>query len=96
VIEMEVRNALQAVRSSEARRDSASSAQRNAAEQYEGERRRFEAGLSTVFLVLERQTALVNAQARELRARADLNQAIAALAVGATLERHGVAVAEKR
>jgi outer membrane protein TolC len=51
-----------------------------------------------VFLVLERQTALVNAQARELRARADLNQAIAVLdrAVGGTLERHGVAVAEKR
>jgi outer membrane protein len=98
IIEMEVRNALQAVRSSEERLDAAASAQRNASEQYESERRRFEAGLSTVFLVLERQTALVNAQARELRARADLNQAIAVLdrAVGGTLERHGVAVAEGR
>jgi outer membrane protein TolC len=96
VIEVEVRNALQAVRSSEERLDAAASAQRNASEQYESERRRFEAGLSTVFLVLERQTALVNAQARELRARADLNQAIAVLdrAVGGTLERHGVALAE--
>jgi outer membrane protein TolC len=98
VIEVEVRNALQAVRSSQERLDAAASAQRNASEQYESERRRFEAGLSTVFLVLERQTALVNAQARELRARADLNQAIAVLdrAVGGTLERHGVAVAEAR
>ncbi len=49
-------------------------------------------GLGTVFLVLERQTALVTAQASELRARADLNQAIAQFerAVGGTLELHGV------
>jgi outer membrane protein TolC len=93
-IEVEVRNALQAVRSSQERLDASSSARRNALEQYESERRRFDAGLSTVFLVLERQTALVTAQAQELRARADLNQAIAFLdrAVGGTLERHGVTV----
>jgi HAE1 family hydrophobic/amphiphilic exporter-1 len=93
-IEAEVRNALQAVRSSEERLDAASSARRNALEQYESERRRFDSGLATVFLVLERQTTYVVAQARELRARADLNQAIAFLdrAVGGTLERHGVAL----
>jgi outer membrane protein TolC len=91
-IEAEVRNTLQAVRSSQQRLDAAASARRNAREQYESERRRFESGLSTVFLVLERQTTLVTAQAAELRARADLNQAIALLerAVGSTLERHGV------
>lgn len=91
-IEVEVRNALQAVRSSQDRLDAASSARRNALEQYESERRRFESGLSTVFLVLERQTALVTAQGQELRARTDLNQAVAVLdrAVGGTLERHGV------
>lgn len=91
-IEAEVRNALQAVRSAQLRRDAAASARRNALEQYESERRRFESGLSTVFLVLERQTSLVTAQALELRARADLNQAIALLdrAMGGTLERHGV------
>ena len=91
-IEAEVRNTLQAVRSAQQRLDAAASAHRNAREQYESERRRFESGLSTVFLVLERQTTLVTAQAAELRARADLNQAIALLerAVGGTLERHGV------
>ena len=91
-IEAEVRNTLQAVRSSQQRLEAAASARRNALEQYESERRRFESGLSTVFLVLERQTTLVTAQAAELRARADLNQAIALLerAVGGTLERHGV------
>ena len=50
--------------------------------------------MSTVFLVLERQTALVSAQARELRARADVNQAVALLerATGGTLDRHMVKV----
>lgn len=91
-IEVEVRNALQAVQSSQERLDASSSARRNALELYESERRRFDAGLSTVFLVLERQTDLVTAQALELRARADLNKAIAFLdrAVGGTLERHGI------
>lgn len=91
-IETEVRNALQAVQSSQARLDAASSARRNALEQYESERRRFDSGLGTVFLVLQRQTALVTAQAQELRARADLNQAMALLdrSIGGTLERHAV------
>ena len=93
-IEAEVRNTLQAVQSTQQRLEAATSARRNALEQYESERRRFESGLSTVFLVLERQTALVSAQARELRARADANQAVALLerATGGTLDRHLVKV----
>jgi outer membrane protein TolC len=93
-IEAEVRNALEAAQTSEARLGAAAAAQRNAQEQYESEQRRFEAGLSTVFLVLQRQTALVSAQSQELRARADLNQAMALLdrATGTTLEHHGVAL----
>jgi outer membrane protein TolC len=92
IIEAEVRNTLQAVQSSERRLAAAASAQRNAREQYESERRRFDSGLSTVFLVLERQTTLVTAQASELRARADLNQAIALFhrAVGGTFEQHRI------
>lgn len=91
-IESEVRDTLQAVRSFERRLDAASSARSYALEQYESERRRFDSGISTVFLVLERQTAYVTAQASELRALADLNQAIAQLerALGRTLEAHGV------
>ena len=94
LIEGEVRDAMQAVRSSEQRLDAASSQRRYALEQYQSERRRFDSGLSTVFLVLERQTAFVTAQALELRARADLNQAIAQLerATGGTLEWHGVKI----
>jgi HAE1 family hydrophobic/amphiphilic exporter-1 len=91
-IEADVRNAMQAAQSAHDRLTSASQATRNAQEQYESERRRFDSGLSTVFLVLDRQSALVTAQARELRARADVNQAVAMLdrAVGVTLERHQV------
>ena len=91
-IEGEVRDALQAVRSSEQRLEAATSQRRYALEQYESERRRFESGLSTVFLVLERQTVYVTSQALELRARADFNQAIAQLerSIGGTLEWHGV------
>ena len=94
-IEVEVRNTLQAVESSQQRLDAAASAHRSALEQYDSERRRFDSGLSTVFLVLERQTTLVVAQAAELRARADLNQALALLdrAIGGTLIRHGVSIA---
>jgi outer membrane protein TolC len=94
VIESEVRDAMQAVRSSEQRFEAASSQRRYALEQYESERRRFDSGLSTVFLVLERQTTFVTSQALELRARADLNQAIAQLerATGGTLEWHGVKI----
>ena len=92
-IEAEVRNALQQVRSAEQRVQSAGSAQRSAREQDESERRRFDSGLSTVFLVLQRQSALVAAQGQELRARADLNQAIAVFdrATGTTLAQHNVA-----
>jgi HAE1 family hydrophobic/amphiphilic exporter-1 len=91
-IEGEVRDALQAVRSSQQRLEAATSQRRYALEQYESERRRFESGLSTVFLVLERQTVYVTSQALELRARADFNQAIAQLerSIGGTLEWHGV------
>jgi outer membrane protein TolC len=93
-IAAEVRNAMQAVQSTRDRFNAAASASRNAVEQYESERRRFESGISTVFLVLQRQSALVAAQAREVRAQADLNQAIALLdrAIGGTLERYGVSV----
>ena len=57
--------------------------------------RRFDAGLSTVFLVLQRQTDFISAQAREIQAQADANAAVAALrrATGTTLEDRGVRLA---
>jgi HAE1 family hydrophobic/amphiphilic exporter-1 len=97
-IEAEVRNALQAVRSAEARVAAAAVARSSAQQQYESELRRFDGGLSTVFLVLQRQTLYVDAQAREIEAQADLNGAFAELrrATGTTLEARGVVVAGGR
>jgi outer membrane protein TolC len=93
-IEVEVRNAMQAVRSTQARVTAAGVARASAQRQYESEQRRFDTGLSTVFLVLQRQTDAVAAQARELQAQADLANAIATLrrATGQTLEVHNVTV----
>ncbi|HEX7334157.1 MAG TPA: TolC family protein [Pyrinomonadaceae bacterium] len=93
-IEAEVRNAIQRVRSVEASM-SAAAAQRLAAEQqYTSEQRKFQAGMSTVYLVLQRQTDLVTARGRELETQTDLNKAIAEFqrATGNTFRYRNVAV----
>jgi HAE1 family hydrophobic/amphiphilic exporter-1 len=78
-IQVDVRNALQAVRSAEARLRAAGIARHASEQQYQSEQRKLDAGQSTVFLVLERQTALTTARGNELRAQTDLNKAIAEL-----------------
>ena len=78
-IEQDVRNAVQAVSTAGARLDAASNARKDAEDQYASEQRQFQAGTSTVFLVLQRQTDLISARTREARARADLGEAAANL-----------------
>ncbi len=78
-IQVDVRNALQAVRSAEARLRAAGIARHASEQQYQSEQRKLDAGQSTVFLVLERQTSLTTARGNELRAQTDLNKAIAEL-----------------
>ncbi|MBZ5594125.1 MAG: TolC family protein [Acidobacteriia bacterium] len=78
-VEADVRNSLQAVTSAQSRLDAAVLARRSAEEQYASEQRQFQAGTSTVFLVLQRQTDFISARSREVRARADLGEAIANL-----------------
>ena len=60
-----MRNALQAVTSAQSRLEAATLARRSAEEQYSSEQRQFQAGTSTVFLVLQRQTDLIVARSRE-------------------------------
>ncbi|MGB7759446.1 MAG: TolC family protein [Bryobacteraceae bacterium] len=88
----DVRNALQALQSARSRLDAATLARRSAEEQYASEQRQFQAGTSTVFLVLQRQTDFISARGREVRARADLGEAIAGLdrATAGTLEAHNI------
>ena len=93
-IQVEVRNALQAVRSAEARLRAAGIARHASEQQYQSEQRKLDAGQSTVFLVLERQTALTTARGNELRAQTDLNKAIADLqrATGNSLTTNNIVV----
>jgi HAE1 family hydrophobic/amphiphilic exporter-1 len=76
-IQVDVRNALQVLRSAEARLRAAAATRTANEQQYESEKRKLDAGQSTVFLVLERQTALTTARGNELRAQTDLNKAVA-------------------
>ncbi|MEW6131067.1 MAG: TolC family protein [Acidobacteriota bacterium] len=78
-IQIEVRNALQAVESARQRFE-AQRANRIAADaQLKGEEEKFRAGLSTNFFVLQRQTDLSVARGNEIRALTDYNKALADL-----------------
>jgi HAE1 family hydrophobic/amphiphilic exporter-1 len=72
----EARNALQSLRAAKARLRAASAARAAAERVYASEVRRFRAGTSTTFLVLQRETDLANQRGRELQAQTDLNKAV--------------------
>ena len=97
LIQVDVRNSLQAVRTAEARLRAAGATRSASEQQYVSEQRRFDAGRSTLFLVLERQTALTTARGNELRAQTDLNKAIAELqrATGNAMQANNVIVSVK-
>jgi outer membrane protein len=86
-IESEVRNALQAVDTARQRVDTARASREAAQKQSDSEQRRFQAGLSTTFLVLDRQNVLREAQGRELKAQTDYEKALSELqrVMGTTL-----------
>ncbi|HEV2707827.1 MAG TPA: TolC family protein [Pyrinomonadaceae bacterium] len=94
LVEADVRNALQSLRSAEARLASAAAARSSAEQQYESEQRQFRAGTTTVYLVLQRQTELLAARGRELQAQTDLNKAVSEFqrATGNTLDANRVSV----
>jgi outer membrane protein len=76
---VEVRNAVQAVETGRQRVLAARRARENAEIQLEGERKLFENGRSTTFLLFQRENALTNARNAEIRAETDYNKAIANL-----------------
>ena len=92
LIQVDVRNSLQTVRTAEARLRSAAISRANSQKQYESEQRKLDAGQSNIYQVLERQTALMNARSAELRAQTELNKAIAELqrATGNSLKANNV------
>ena len=78
-IEVEVRNAAQAVDTERRRVLAAREARRNAELQLQGEQRLYQVGRSTTFLLFQRENTLVNARNAELRAETDYNKALADL-----------------
>lgn len=96
VIEAEVRNSLQALRSAEARLASALATRQSAEQLYASEQRQFRAGTTTFYLVLQRQTELLAARGRELQSQTDLNKAISEFqrATGTTLSANNVSVTD--
>lgn len=96
LIEAEVRNSVQALRSAEARLNSAISSRKSAELLYESEQRQFRAGTTTLYLVYQRQNELVIARGRELQAQTDLNKAISEFrrATGSTLTANNVTVTD--
>jgi HAE1 family hydrophobic/amphiphilic exporter-1 len=98
VVEAEVRNSLQALRSAEARLASAAASRASAEQLSESEQRQFRAGTTTFYLVLQRQTELLAARGRELQAQTDLNRAISEFqrSTGTTLSANNVSVSSNR
>jgi outer membrane protein len=94
IIEVDVRNAAQAVETSRLRVLAAREARANAETQLEGEQRLYQVGRSTTFLLFQRENALTNARGAELRAETDYNKALADLqrATSTTLRANNVIV----
>ncbi|HSE97128.1 MAG TPA: TolC family protein [Blastocatellia bacterium] len=93
-VQIEVRNALQAVEAAKQRFNAARAARIAAEAQLAGEQERYRAGLSDNFLVLQRQTELSTARGQEVRALTDYNKALAELqrVTGMTLINNNVQV----
>lgn len=79
VVIVEVRNAVQSVETARQRVLTARRARENAELQLEGERRLYDAGRSTPFLLFQRENTLTNARNAEIRAETDYNKAVAEL-----------------
>ena len=95
-IEADVRNALQTLRSAEARLQAAAATRASAEQLFESEQRQFRAGTSTVFLVFQRQTTLISARAIELQAQTTLNKAVSNFqrVLGTTLTANSVEITD--
>jgi hypothetical protein len=75
----EVRNAVQAVETARQRIATAIRARENAEIQLEGERKLYDVGRSTTFLLFQRENTLTNARNAEIRAETDYNKALSEL-----------------
>jgi outer membrane protein len=93
-VEVDVRNALQAVDITQRQVNTARAASKSAEIQLVGELKRYQAGMSTTFLVFQFEDQLVTARTADIRAEANYNQALANLqrATSITLRANGVSI----
>jgi len=93
-VEMDVRNAAQAVDTAQKRVVASRLARESAEQQLAGEQKLYDVGRSTTFLLLQRQQELTAARTNELQAQTDYNKALADLqrATSATLRVNNVVV----
>jgi outer membrane protein TolC len=93
-IDVEVRNATQSVETARQKITSAKKATENALAQLEGERKLYQVGRSTTFLLLERENQLSTARTQELSAEIDYNKALSELqrATAGTLSSHNITI----
>lgn len=75
-LKMESANAVQMLRSAQSRLIAARTARQSAEEVYASELRKYRAGTSTTFLVLQRVVNLASDRGRELQAQTDVNKAL--------------------
>jgi HAE1 family hydrophobic/amphiphilic exporter-1 len=93
-VEMDVRNAAQAVDTAQKRVVASRVARESAEQQLAGEQKLYDVGRSTTFLLLQRQNELTTARTNELQAQTDYNKALADLqrATASTLRVNNVVV----
>lgn len=93
-VEMDVRNAAQAVDTAQKRVVTSRLARQSAEQQLDGEQKLYDVGRSTTFLLLQRQNELTAARTNEIQAQTDYNKALADLqrATSATLRINNVVV----
>jgi outer membrane protein len=93
-IEAQIRNDVQAIEFARMRIEAARAQQLYAQQQLDGEEKRFSAGLTTTFFVLQRQNELSIAKGQYIRALTDYNKLVAALQrdIGTTLTNNNIEV----
>jgi outer membrane protein len=93
-VEMDVRNAAQAVDTAQKRVVASRMARESAEQQLAGEQKLYDVGRSTTFLLLQRQSELTAARTNELQAETDYSKALADLqrATSSTLRVNNVVV----
>jgi len=94
LIEAQVRNALQSIETARQRIAATEASAAAAKEKLDSERRLYQTGESTNFLVLTRQNEYADSRRRTLVARLDFNKSVARLeqAIGTTLQAHKITV----